>query len=436
MKMTMTATGDYILTQGYKEGGYEGQKPLQDFIARGEARFGNLEICVSDWSTSWCSQFCGGIWQNIPPQKLHQIMDYGCNFWGFANNHTLDFGIPGMQRTIENANDYNVSITGAGDNLLKASTPVYRDFDGGRVAFIAITSSFDPSAQAGYESQMIPGRPGVNALGFSTHMTVTKEHFETLKAITEATEVNGQRDFSRKNGFAPALKENELDFGGISVLLSENGKEETVTKCNKYDLERTCNAIRDAKQLADYVVVMFHSHQCDGTKVTQPAPFIVEFSHACIDAGADFIIGGGTHEFKPIELYKGKPIFYSLGNFVFQLRGLMHLPADHHYKYNTHGMSDIDALAAQFDNWEKGLWVQEECFWGIVPYVEFEDGKLVKAEMLPVDLGFNKGVQYKGLPFVADEHTAKRIFESLKNLSAPKGVELTQRADGIIEMKI
>ena len=112
----------------------------------------------------------------------------------------------------------------------------------------------------------------------------------------------------------------------------------------------------------------------------------------------------------------------------------MHLPADHHYKYNTHGMSDVDALAVQFDGWEKGLWVQEECFWGIIPYIEFEDGKLVKAEMLPVDLGFNKGKQYKGLPFVADQATAKRIFESLKALSAPKGVELCQREDGIIEM--
>ena len=94
----------------------------------------------------------------------------------------------------------------------------------------------------------------------------------------------------------------------------------------------------------------------------------------------------------------------------------------------------MDALAAQFKGWEKGLWVQEECFWGIIPYVEFENGKLVKAEMLPVDLGFQKGTDYKGLPFVAEGDTAKRIFESLRALSAEKGVELTQRDDGIIEM--
>ena len=433
MKMRMTATGDYILTNGYNKDEYTGLKPLQDYIAKGEARFANLEICVSDW-TAWGSAFCGGIWMNTTPDKLPQILDYGCNFYGFANNHTLDFGYLGMQQTLDNVRKYDVSVTGAGESLEIASAPVYREFEGGKVAFIAICSTFDNSARAGYTAKVIPGRPGLNPLRCNTAITVTQEHFDVMKQVIENTEMNGQRDFARKTGFRAPLKDNELDLNGTQVFLSENGKEETITTCNKQDLERTCNAIREAKKNADYVVVMFHSHQCDGFRVTQPARFIVEFSHACIDAGADMMIGGGVHEFKPIEMYKGKPIFYSLGNFVFQLRGLQHLPADHHYKHNTHGLNDVDALAAQFKGWEKGLWVQEECFWGIIPYVEFEDGKLVKAEMLPVDLGFQKGTDYKGLPFVAEGDTAKRIFESLRALSAEKGVELTQREDGIIEM--
>ena len=85
MKMKITATGDSILSQGYKEGGYEGQKPLQDFIARGDAKFGNLEICITDWS-AWGSTYCGGLWMSTTPDKLHQIVDYGFNFMGFANN--------------------------------------------------------------------------------------------------------------------------------------------------------------------------------------------------------------------------------------------------------------------------------------------------------------------------------------------------------------
>ena len=434
MKMKMTATGDSILTQGYQKGGYEGQKVLQDFIAKGDAKFGNLEICITDW-TAWGSTYCGGLWMSTTPDKLNQIVDYGFNFMGFANKNTRDYGAEGRRQTLENTSHFDISVTGAGENLGKASEPVYRDFAGGRVALVALTSSLDDSARAGYGSEYVPGRPGVNPLRFSSHITVTKEHFDILDQITKTTQVNGQRDFSRKNGFAPALADNELDFAGTKVFLSENSKEETITACNKEDLERTCKAIRDAKaQQADYVVVMIHTHQCDGWNVTQPAKFIVDFCHACVDAGADLIIGGGTHEFKPIELYKGKPIFYSLGNFIFQLRGLLHVPEEHRHVHNTHGLSDMESIAAQFKGWEKGLWVQKECFWGIIPYLEFDDGKLSKVEMLPIDLGFEKGVQYKGLPYAADKDVAKQIYASLKELSEPKGVKLTQREDGIIEM--
>ena len=433
MKIKMTAAGDAILTQGYKEGGYEGQEILRDYIAKGDARFGNLEICITDWS-AWASTYCGGIWMSTTPDKLGQIVDYGFNFMGFANNHTMDFGPDGLRQTLAATKNHDIRVTGAGETLSEASAPVYREFAGGKVAFLALTSSLDDSARAGYATEVIPGRPGVNPLRFSSHITVTQEHFDILKQITETTQVNGQRDFSRKNGFAPALAPNELDFANTQVFLSDNGKEETITRCNKEDLERTCAAIREAKKQADYVVVMIHTHQCNGQQVTQPAAFIVEFCHACIDAGADVLLGGGTHEFKPIELYKGKPIFYSLGNFIFQLRGLLHLPADHHYKYHTHGMSDPDALAVQFDGWQKGLWVQEECFWGIIPYFEFEDGRLTHAEMLPIDLGFRKDTRYKGLPYAAEPDVAKRIFRSLETLSATKGTRLLQRDDGIIEL--
>src|ERR1700688_2510434 len=42
-------------------------------------------------------------------------------------------------------------------------------------------------------------------------------------------------------------------------------------------------------------------------------------AHAAVDAGADMVIGHHPHELQAIEVYKGKPIFYSLGNFAFDL---------------------------------------------------------------------------------------------------------------------
>ena len=42
-----------------------------------------------------------------------------------------------------------------------------------------------------------------------------------------------------------------------------------------------------------------------------------EFAHKLIDAGADVILGHHPHQFQGIEIYKGKPVIYSMGNFLF-----------------------------------------------------------------------------------------------------------------------
>jgi poly-gamma-glutamate capsule biosynthesis protein CapA/YwtB (metallophosphatase superfamily) len=73
-------------------------------------------------------------------------------------------------------------------------------------------------------------------------------------------------------------------------------------------------AVVEAKQNADFVIVSMHS----GTEyVENPNNSQVNFAHAAIDAGADLVIGHHPHVVQTMEEYKGKYIFYSLGNFVF-----------------------------------------------------------------------------------------------------------------------
>jgi poly-gamma-glutamate synthesis protein (capsule biosynthesis protein) len=45
--------------------------------------------------------------------------------------------------------------------------------------------------------------------------------------------------------------------------------------------------------------------------------YMTDIAHAAIDAGADIVVGHGPHYSLPIEVYRGKPIFYGLGNFSF-----------------------------------------------------------------------------------------------------------------------
>lgn len=80
------------------------------------------------------------------------------------------------------------------------------------------------------------------------------------------------------------------------------------------DTQTMVQAVREAKPKADYVIVSMHS---GNEYVAKPNDSQVNFAHAAIDAGADLIIGHHPHVVQTMEKYKGKFIFYSLGNFVF-----------------------------------------------------------------------------------------------------------------------
>jgi len=79
-------------------------------------------------------------------------------------------------------------------------------------------------------------------------------------------------------------------------------------------VEKMTEAVKEAKTKADYVIVSMHS----GTEyVNNPNDSQIKFAHEAIDAGADIIIGHHPHVVQTVEQYKGKYIFYSLGNFIF-----------------------------------------------------------------------------------------------------------------------
>ena len=80
-----------------------------------------------------------------------------------------------------------------------------------------------------------------------------------------------------------------------------------------HDTDLMIDAVRAAADRADIVVVDIHW----GVELdTQPRADQVALGHRLIDAGADVIFGGHSHRLQPMETYAGRPIFYSLGNFV------------------------------------------------------------------------------------------------------------------------
>jgi poly-gamma-glutamate capsule biosynthesis protein CapA/YwtB (metallophosphatase superfamily) len=80
-----------------------------------------------------------------------------------------------------------------------------------------------------------------------------------------------------------------------------------------HDFARALRAVRKAEAKADLVIVVIHW----GVELdTQPRDYQVDEAHRMIDAGADVIFGHHAHRLQPMDTYRGKPIFYGLGNFV------------------------------------------------------------------------------------------------------------------------
>jgi AmmeMemoRadiSam system protein B len=80
------------------------------------------------------------------------------------------------------------------------------------------------------------------------------------------------------------------------------------------DVAETAQSIAEAAGMADRVVVSVHWGREYGV---EPTARQRELAHAFIDAGADAVLGHGPHVIQPLEVYGGAPVFYSLGNFLF-----------------------------------------------------------------------------------------------------------------------
>lgn len=119
------------------------------------------------------------------------------------------------------------------------------------------------------------------------------------------------------------LEKNEIeyfgDIGNGNDYLVENINQAAIGLINYNQFtsgspERTLEAVRSVRDRVDCVVVFTHW----GTEYrTEPSQNIINMGHKFIDEGADLVIGTHPHVTQPMEEYRGKRIYYSLGNFVF-----------------------------------------------------------------------------------------------------------------------
>jgi poly-gamma-glutamate capsule biosynthesis protein CapA/YwtB (metallophosphatase superfamily) len=429
-QLTVSAVGDLIMGDRFSTYTDSRFVSLAKIIRDSDVRFVHLEgvICDDEGYPAPDAR----IYVRLKPFVADELAWIGANLVSCAHNHVMDFAAGGLLATIDNLNRAGLTHAGIGRNLAEARAPAYYYAPEGRVALISICSSFSPWCRAGDQNRDCVGRPGLNPLRFETRYVVDARAIKDLTRINTMLGWEKQREHQTKMGWGKSgSRDTMLTFGtggfGQSApqkfVLGDKPGIDTVV--NESDANANIRSIKDAKKQADWVLVSLHSHESD-TEMTTPARFYVSFAKRCIDAGADAVIGHGPHVLRGIEIYKGKPIFYSLGNFVFQNELMERQPADF-YEVNRLNPAETTVPEA----WDMvNRFADKPYYWdSICASFSFKGDKLKEVKLYPLSL-FDEQRSHRGIPLLADKVLGKQIIEKMNALSAPYNTKIDFK-DGI-----
>jgi poly-gamma-glutamate synthesis protein (capsule biosynthesis protein) len=251
--------------------------PVIQGLLKGDVVFTNFEAAVAEKGET-VHEGRGFL---APPEALDALTTFGFNLLSLSDNHAFDLKVTGIQNTIREADSRKIVHAGTGNNLAEAAAPGYLHTPKGTIALIASASGLiAPGASATAD------RPGVNEL-----------RLEVGDQENEAT----------------------VDLPGASGNTP-----------NQEDSLRILQSIREARQHADLVIVYQHNHvfgnHSFATIFTEgmqerlaPNDWLKKWTHAEVDAGADIIVMHGAPLLHGVEIYHGRPIFYDLGNFIYNV---------------------------------------------------------------------------------------------------------------------
>ncbi|MDQ7092639.1 CapA family protein [Desulfosporosinus sp. PR] len=414
MKLSVSVTGDSLtITRLPKDD--PKLLAIRDLLLKSDVRFTNLESSIHNYEDDiYPSRHSGGDWIAAPPSVLADLGWLGFNLMGAPNNHSLDWSHQGLLKTMENLDREGIVYAGIGKNLSDASRPKYLETSKGRVALIAVNTSFRDWHPAGEQRRDFIGRPGINALGFMTVHRVREEELNCLKLIAGQTEINKRITNQAEEIFK---------FGDQLFEIGEPG---TYTKLDEMDEKRIRKSIKEAQRQADIVLVSCHSHEMKGSAKEQLADFQREFAHMCIDEGAHAYIGHGPHVLRGIEIYKERPIFHGLGDFFYQCELIEKAPTEFYEKFGNLSSDQCTADGYDYRIASGGILgeTNPKFFESIIASFDVIDGNVQNIVIYPVSLGFNRHRSRKGSPGCASAEDGERILAEMRELSVEFGTRI------------
>jgi len=281
-KVSILAVGDVAVRRKEPDTIFE---HVQTLLSSTDVRIANLEAPICGDLPVLPGKVEAGSKGHLrmQPGSERSLLNARFDAVSIANNHMMDFGEDGLCATIDALDEAGIAYAGGGRTVVDAHQPCVIEHGGQRIGLLSYTSVYVPvSFPAG------PQKPGLAVIGATTA-------FEASYNLP----------------YQP---------GSLPRILTWANPD------HRSSMEATVAALRND---VDIVVVAFHWGQtCYGNARSLRVPvelapcllcdYQVELGHAAVDAGADLVIGHHPHELQGLELYRGKLICYSLGNFAFE----------------------------------------------------------------------------------------------------------------------
>ncbi len=364
--LTITLTGQSMIRSDLRATAPDAVPGIRSLL-RGDVVFTNFEGTVAEPGQSVSG---GGRGFLAPAEALDALQAFGFNLLSLSNNHAFDLKEAGIDNTLREVERRGIAHAGAGATSTEAAAPAYLHVGNMTVALVASASG------------LIAAGGGARADG---------------RGVNELRVMAGD-----------VVNEANADLPGAPANVP-----------NREDAARILRAIREAKSRADLVVVYQHNHVFGNKSFNTifsegmaerlaPNKWLRDWTHAEVEAGADVIVMHGAPLLHGVEVFRGKPIFFCLGNFIYNVPPAL--------TYISEPMS-----------WES-----------VVAYLEFQGKTLRSIALRPIALNYvgngqpdlhsqytsNEFLQTRGLPSPAEGAQARYILERLAEYSKPFGTRI------------
>ncbi|MBS0374560.1 MAG: CapA family protein [Proteobacteria bacterium] len=364
-----------------------------------------------------------------PPELAADLASLGLRLLGRANNHALDWGSAGLRETSAALESAGVAYAGVGESLGLARRAGYAETRAARVGLVSIASTFGARADAQDGANGAPVRAGVSPLHVTATTVLPRSAFDTLRAL--------------RHELYPAAAET-LPLGLFGARFAPGDALRLDYELDAADVASFLRAVRGGKQSADLLVAAIHSHEPDNSaepvatteRNDRPAAFLRELAHAAIDAGADAWLTTGIHHVGGIEVYRGRPIFYGLGDLFWTMGEPPPQPTDTTRAYaatlaetfrHPERATDRDLVEAT----DQGYFAHPLAYESFIAELRWPGEGRFEARLYPVELGYGRRASETGVPRPAPVVAARAILERVIDQSRAYGTEITLEPDRV-----